>query len=103
MAEYKRVVRDKNGRITGVEVGDPHAPSAADFRSAYQDLLNLGAILKRLCPATQSPASRRAERVLLEPRKRSLSGGTGSLTMPGIRWCETFNNQHATPSKRRKN
>jgi hypothetical protein len=40
MPEYKRVVRDKNGKITGIEVGDPHAPSAEDFRSAYRELVD---------------------------------------------------------------
>jgi hypothetical protein len=28
MTEYKRVVRDKRGKIVGLEVGDPNAPSA---------------------------------------------------------------------------
>jgi hypothetical protein len=56
MAEYKRVVRDKNGRIAGVEIGDPHAPSEADFRSAYQELVNAQRDFERVISGNAQPS-----------------------------------------------
>jgi hypothetical protein len=47
MSEMKRVVR-KAGKIVGVEPGDPHAPSADDFRSATKDLAEAQAALQKV-------------------------------------------------------
>jgi hypothetical protein len=71
MAEYKRVVRDKNGRITGVEVGDPHAPSAADFRAAYQDLLSAHRDFEKVVTGDAQPS--------LEASRKGIAGAAEAI------------------------
>jgi hypothetical protein len=71
MAEYKRVVRDKNGKITGVEVGDPQAPSPADFRSAYQDLVNAQRDFEKAAYGEAQPS--------LEASRRGIAGAAEAI------------------------
>jgi hypothetical protein len=48
MSELKRVVRNKSGRIIGVEPGDPHAPDAQAWRSATKELSDAQAALQKV-------------------------------------------------------
>jgi hypothetical protein len=71
MAEYKRVERDKNGKIAGVEVGDPHAPSADDFRSAYQELVNAQRDFERVISGDAQPS--------LEASRKGIAGAAEAI------------------------
>jgi hypothetical protein len=71
MPEYKRVVRDKNGRIAGVEIGDPHAPGAADFRSAYQELINAHRDFEKVVTGDAQPS--------LEASRRGIAGAAEAI------------------------
>jgi hypothetical protein len=76
MTERKRVVRDKNGKIVGIEPGDPNAPTATDFVSELDRLLEAQ---RKLEAATGAGVDLEAQRHEMVPVGRTLADGWYNL------------------------
>jgi hypothetical protein len=71
--ERKRVVRDKGGKIIGIEPGDPNAPTATDFVSELDRLLEAQRKLETAAGA--SGVDLEARRHEMVPVARTIADG----------------------------
>jgi hypothetical protein len=73
------------------------------LRSAYQELINAQRDFETVAYGEAQPSLEASQRGIAGVAEAILSGGPGSLTMPDIRWCETFDSPRKTLSNRRNN